>query len=64
MEKQGQIEPAIATYRQALELDPKNATVYNNMTNLLAIQGEASEAISVYQQAIHLNPKNASATWE
>lgn len=61
MQQQGQIQPASATYRQALQLDPKNATAYNNMANLLAIQGQASEAISVYRQAIRLNPKNASA---
>lgn len=61
LQQQGEIEPAITAYRQALQLDPKNAIAYNNMANLLAIHGQATEAISVYQQAIRLNPKNASA---
>ena len=52
---------AEAAFRQAITLDPKDATAYNNLGVALANQKKYVEAEAVYRQMITLDPKNANA---
>jgi Flp pilus assembly protein TadD len=56
-EKQGRKTEAIAEYRQALRLDPKNAETHNNLASLLDSIGDTNAALPEYQEAIRLDPK-------
>ena len=53
----GQLDEAIACYRKAIELDPKNATAHSNLGNALRAKGQLDEAIACYKKAIELDPK-------
>jgi Tfp pilus assembly protein PilF len=57
----GQREDAAAEYRRAVELDPNNASVHNNLGLALYHQGNADAAITEYRRAIDTNPKFALA---
>jgi tetratricopeptide (TPR) repeat protein len=48
---------AIACYRQALKLDPKDGELHSNLGNLLAGQGDLSGAITCYKKALDLDSK-------
>ncbi len=61
LEVLGRWDEAIAAYRQAIELDPKNTTAHNNLGGILANQGQLDEAIACYRRAIELDPKNTTA---
>ncbi|MBD2181524.1 FkbM family methyltransferase [Aerosakkonema funiforme] len=52
---------AIASFQQAINLNPHNAEAYNNLGNALADEGNLAEAIASYQQAVTLNPKYIEA---
>ena len=58
---QGQLDEAIACYRQAIELDPKLAVAHNNLGVALKQQGRLDEAIAEGRQAIELDPNYAGA---
>ena len=49
----------VAAYRQAIQLDPNNASFYNALGNALYDQQQLDEAVIAYRQAIQLNPKEA-----
>jgi superkiller protein 3 len=56
LKDQGKLEDAIAAYRQAIQLDPKDAAyAYNNLGNALKDQGKLEEAEAAYRQAIRLD---------
>jgi len=57
----GQVDEAIACYKKAIELDPKNATAQNNLGAALTRKGQVEEAIACHRKAIELDPKDASA---
>src|SRR5262249_53143243 len=50
---------AIACYRKAIALDPKDARAHYNLGNALADKGRLDEAIAAYKKAIELDPKLA-----
>jgi tetratricopeptide (TPR) repeat protein len=52
---------AIASWRKAIELDPKNVKAQINLGNALANKGKLDEAIACWRKAIELDPKNATA---
>ena len=52
---------AIGKYKQALELNPKNAIAHSNLGGVLAAEGAVQEGVSHLQEAIRLDPKNSSA---
>ena len=52
---------AIADYDQAIRLDPKDATAYNNRGSARYDRKEYDGAIADYDQAIRLDPKYATA---
>ena len=55
------MDEAIASLREALELDPKVALVHYNLGLALSNKGQSDEAIASYRIAVELNPKNAEA---
>jgi serine/threonine protein kinase/cytochrome c-type biogenesis protein CcmH/NrfG len=57
----GKLDGAIAEYRKAIELDPKNAWAHNVIGAALYHQGKLDEAIAEYRKAIELDPKLALA---
>ena len=57
----GQLDEAIACFRKAIELDPKNAAAHIALGNCLHAKGQSDEAIACYQKAIELDPKKAEA---
>ncbi len=57
----GQVEDAIAHYRQALEIESGYAAAHHNLARALAGRGEASEAIAHYRLALAINPDYAEA---
>ncbi|MFT7587359.1 MAG: tetratricopeptide (TPR) repeat protein, partial [Cellvibrionaceae bacterium] len=54
-------ERAIADYDRAIELNPEDATAYNNRGNSYSNQGDEERAIADYDRAIELNPEEATA---
>jgi predicted O-linked N-acetylglucosamine transferase (SPINDLY family) len=59
--QQGQFDAAIASYQQALLLDPANVHVHINLGNALHNLGQLDQAIAHYRQAFTLRPDMAGA---
>ena len=57
----GQLDEAIASYRKAIELDPKLAMAHTDLGNALLDKGQTDQAIASYRRAIELDPKDANA---
>lgn len=55
----GDYNGAIAVYRQALRLAPKNAKIHSGIGYLYAQQGNFQEALIAYRRAIGLSPNNS-----
>src|SRR5882724_1818952 len=55
-EKEGKIADAVASYRQALEIDPSLYKVHNELARLLRQQGLLEEAVVHYERALALAP--------
>ena len=60
LSRKGLWDETIASYRQAIELDPKNATAHNNLGVALSRKGQLDEAIACFRKAVELAPKNAT----
>jgi len=52
-------EGAEAQLEKALELDPKNPAVYNNLANIYGHEGPTKKAFEYYEKAIELNPSES-----
>ena len=57
----GQLDEAIAEYKQAITLDPKFALAHYNLGIALRAKGQVEAAIAEFKQAIRLDPKLALA---
>ena len=57
--EKGEYGLAIQDLSKAMELDPKDAKVYENRGGTYVFLGEIDKAIEDYNTAIQLNPKNA-----
>jgi tetratricopeptide (TPR) repeat protein len=57
----GELEKAIAEYREALETAPDYAEARNNLGFALFKKGEFNEAIAQYRKALEINPDYAEA---
>ncbi len=57
----GNLDEAIASYRQALEIDPAYYLAHNNLANALAAQGNVNEAVAHYRRALQIKPDYAPA---
>ncbi len=56
-----QPQAAIAEYRKALELDPRDGEAYNNLGYVLLSQGSIQEAMEALETAVILEPTLADA---
>src|SRR5277367_5672772 len=54
-------EDAIANYRKALEIEPKDAVTHYNLAFALKYKGDTREALKEFQSASELRPKWAKA---
>ena len=53
----GDEEAAKSHWEQALQLDPKNPAIYNNLANVYGHSGPVKKAFEFYAKAIDLNPR-------
>lgn len=58
LDKQGQLDEAIAHYRKSIELDPNNSPAYAGMAFALARSGNLTESIAASNKSLELNPKD------
>jgi protein O-mannosyl-transferase len=54
----GRVEEAIAEYRTALQIRPKDSEIYNNLGNLLAQKGRLDEGIATLHTALQYDPSD------
>jgi tetratricopeptide (TPR) repeat protein len=57
----GDLDGAIADYDRAIQIDPKDAAIYNNRGLAKQAKGDLDAAIVDFNRAIQLNPKDAIA---
>ena len=57
----GQLDEAIAIFREVVLLDPGNAKTHCNLGNALQKKGQLDDAIAIYQQAIALDRDSPEA---
>jgi Flp pilus assembly protein TadD len=60
-ERLGLPEDAVASYRKALEIDPKSSAAHTNLGTSLARSGQYAEAEKHFRAALEVDPKNAVA---
>jgi tetratricopeptide (TPR) repeat protein len=58
---QGDVDGAIAHYRQAIDLRPSYAEAHYNLGRLLVQKGRVNEAIAHYEKALEINPADAES---
>ena len=61
MREQGKLDEAVASYRKAIEIDPKYVFPHNNLGIALYEQKKLDEAIAAYRTAIEIDPNYAAA---
>ncbi len=54
-----QYPAALDSYRQAIQLEPQNATLHNEMGKVVLERGSVEEALTAFRQALHLQEDNA-----
>jgi predicted O-linked N-acetylglucosamine transferase (SPINDLY family) len=59
--EQGRLDDAVATYRQALQVNPSYAEGYSNLASVLQSQNKLDESIASFKEAIRLKPDFAQA---
>ncbi|MEG4283603.1 tetratricopeptide repeat protein [Microcoleus sp. A006_D1] len=59
LKQEGKFEEAIASYRSAIEENPKFYWSYHNLGEVLAKLGRWDEAVNAYSHAVELNPNAA-----
>jgi tetratricopeptide (TPR) repeat protein len=59
--RKGQMDEAIACYKKAIKLEPKNANTYFYLGIVLKAKSQLDEAIACYKKAIEIDPNLAVA---
>ena len=59
--KQDNLDQPVALLREAIELDPKNATAYEALGVFLSKQNKLDEAISLMKRLVEINPEEIMA---
>jgi Flp pilus assembly protein TadD len=54
--RQGNLAQAAVELRAALELDPRNAGVHNDLGTVFALEGDFKEAAAEFEAALRLDP--------
>ncbi len=57
--KKGEIEKAIAAYKEAIRINPRHANAMCNLANRYVDQGRTEEAIAEFHRVLRLNPRHA-----
>ena len=60
---QGRLDDAVASYRQALTIEPNYADACDNLGTALQAQGHLDEAIASYRRALSIKPDSANASY-
>ena len=60
-QEQDDLDPPIGLLREAIELDPKNATAYEALGVFLSKQNKLDEAISLMKRLVEINPEEIMA---
>ena len=58
---EGRFTEAIDEYKKALDLDPKNSTLYSQMAQTYFRNSRAGEAVAAANKAVEINPDNIDA---
>ncbi len=61
LEAQGRYDEAISHYKRSIELNPRNALVYNNLAITYFETGKTDEAIATFKKAIQADPSYKDA---
>ena len=56
----GDYRGAEKAYRSALDAEPENAAIWNNLAYALAAQGRREDSLAAIRRAIELEPDNAN----
>jgi tetratricopeptide (TPR) repeat protein len=59
--KQGKLDLAVATYREATGKNPRHLYALNDLTAALLMQGKAEDAKAVIRQVVGINPNSMKA---
>jgi tetratricopeptide (TPR) repeat protein len=59
----GDVDGAIAEFKKALAVDPKNVNVHNSLGVCYGVQGKLDLAVDAFQTAIRLDPGDVMATY-
>src|SRR5262249_9211527 len=61
LEGKGDLDKAVASFQQAIKLNPKYAVAYTNLGGVLHVQGKLDDAIASQRKAIEIDDKLATA---
>jgi Flp pilus assembly protein TadD len=59
LHRRGEFDQAVLSYSRALNLDPANSGIYNNLGVCLRAQGKMAAAVACYRRALVLKPNDA-----
>ena len=59
--KKGRLDDAIASFQEALKINPEYAEAHSNLGAALQAKGEAGEAASEHRKAIEIKPDDVAA---
>ncbi len=61
LEVEGNLDGALAQYREAVQESPRYGRIYANIGNVLLKQGRYAEALTELEKSIYLNPNSSTA---
>jgi eukaryotic-like serine/threonine-protein kinase len=61
LEKQGQLDEAMAAFEKAVAIEPLDDGAWNNLGKVLWVLKEQDQAVAAYNRALAINPRNDDA---